>query len=62
MRSMLKTSAAALAFFATATGGAFADGLTGDLKIFLGYIQPGSSGDDGKDDCRFSGRKSGSQH
>ncbi|MFN3133400.1 ABC transporter substrate-binding protein [Roseibium sp.] len=40
MRSMLKTSAAALAFFATATGGAFADGLTGDLKIFLDTSNP----------------------
>ncbi|QDG75864.1 ABC transporter substrate-binding protein [Labrenzia sp. PHM005] len=40
MRSMLKTSAAALAILATATSGAFADGLTGDLKIFLDTSNP----------------------
>ncbi|WP_298822363.1 ABC transporter substrate-binding protein [uncultured Roseibium sp.] len=40
MRSMLKTSAAAFAILAASMGGASADGLTGDLKIFLDTSNP----------------------
>ncbi|WP_422378118.1 ABC transporter substrate-binding protein [Roseibium sp.] len=40
MRSMLKTSVAAFAMLATAMGAASADGLTGNLKIFLDTSNP----------------------
>ncbi|QFT30218.1 ABC transporter substrate-binding protein [Roseibium porphyridii] len=40
MRSMLKTSAAAFAILAASMGGASADGLTGDLRIFLDTSNP----------------------
>ncbi|ASP34418.1 ABC transporter substrate-binding protein [Labrenzia sp. VG12] len=40
MRSMLKTSVAAFAMLATAMGAANADGLTGNLKIFLDTSNP----------------------
>lgn len=40
MRSMLTSSAAALAMLASSLGGACADGLAGELKIFLGTSNP----------------------